>query len=448
MILFQKQEISVRQLEPEDASLLVKWLSNPAVLEYYEGRDRPHNMGLVQQHFFENREGITQCIVQFNQADIGFIQFYEIDEEEREKYDYSNDDGQIYGMDQFIGETDFWNRGIGTRLIKVVVNYLIEHRAVNKIVMDPQAWNTRALRVYEKNGFVKKKYLEKHEWHEGEYRDCWLIEYNGIKDIIRAAKELSINAVLKAGQVAKDHFDNFTELQEKDDFGDVVTEVDLKAEEIILNEIISVFPDHQIDSEESGNNGKKSDWVWMVDPLDGTNNFAIGLPIFSTSVTLMYQSEPVLGVIYEPLVNRLYVASKTEGAFCNNNRLQVKKKVEIKKGTIGWIQGHKVQNDEVALRLRQHLDTHFKRMMRLWAPTLQWAMLAKGDLDGIVLFNSEGDDLYSGILMVKEAGGIVMEFDGNPFNGMNEEPYLIACHPEHKDYFLKVVKEGLDHSEG
>lgn len=264
-----------------------------------------------------------------------------------------------------------------------------------------------------------------------------------VQDIIRTAKELSIRAIMKAGQVAKDHFDTITEMHEKGIFGDVVTEVDHKAERIILDEIVNYFPDHQIDSEESGNNGKTSDWLWMVDPLDGTNNFAIGLPIFSSSITLMYRAEPVLGVIYEPLVNRLYVTSKDEGAYCNQKRLQLKKKEEIRKATIGWIQGHKVQNNENAVRLRQHLDLHFKRMIRLWAPTLQWCMLAKGDIDGIVLYDSEGDDLYSGILMVKEAGGIVMDFEGNPFNGMNEEPYLIACHPEHKEYFLRVVKEGL-----
>jgi myo-inositol-1(or 4)-monophosphatase len=262
-------------------------------------------------------------------------------------------------------------------------------------------------------------------------------------NIIQTAKELSVRAILKAGQVAKNHFDNITDIKEKDNFCDVVTEIDHKAEKIILDEIMNVFPNHQIDSEESGNNGKLSEWLWMVDPLDGTNNYAIGLPIFSLSITLMHNSEPVLGVIYEPLVNRLFITNKGDGAFCNNRRLQVKKKDEIRKGTIGWIQGHKVQNDVRAVRLRQHLDVNFKRMMRLWAPTLQWCMLAKGDIDGIVLFNSEGDDLYSGILMVKEAGGIVIDFDGNMFEGMNDEPYLIACHPAHKDYFLGVVKEGL-----
>ncbi|SFM36118.1 aminoglycoside 6'-N-acetyltransferase [Paenibacillus sp. 1_12] len=177
MILFGAQEISIRFLEDDDADLLVKWLSNPVLLEFYEGRDRPHNKDLVKKHFYEHREEITQCIIQYNSTAIGYIQFYIIDDEEKEKYDYKDYKGNIYGMDQFIGESDFWNKGIGSLLIQESVNYLIGIKGANKIVMDPQAWNTRALRVYEKNGFVKKKYLEKHEWHEGELRDCWLIEY-------------------------------------------------------------------------------------------------------------------------------------------------------------------------------------------------------------------------------------------------------------------------------
>lgn len=104
-----------------------------------------------------------------------------------------------------------------------------------------------------------------------------------------------------------------------------------------------------------------------------------------------------------------------------------------------------MQNDNRAVKLRQFIDISFKRMMRLWAPTLQWCMLAKGDIDGIILFNSEGDDLYSGLLMVKEAGGIVIDFDGNPFTGMNAEPYIIACHPDHKQALLSIVREGLSY---
>ncbi|AJS58805.1 inositol monophosphatase family protein [Paenibacillus sp. IHBB 10380] len=261
--------------------------------------------------------------------------------------------------------------------------------------------------------------------------------------ILEDAKRLSSKVILEAGKIAKNRFDEFTFLEEKDIFGDVITEVDLLAEELILKEINRVFPEHKIHSEEAGDNGQESEWLWLVDPLDGTNNFAIGLPVFSSSITLMYKKEPVLGVIFEPMINRLFISCIHEGAFCNDKRLQMKKKDTNKRFNLGWIQGHKVQNEEKAVKLRQYIDINCKRMMRLWAPTIQWCMLAKGDLDGIILYNSEGDDLYSGILMVKEAGGIVIDFEGNPFNGMNEEPYLIACHPDNKEYFLSMINKGL-----
>lgn len=263
------------------------------------------------------------------------------------------------------------------------------------------------------------------------------------RKIIQAAKEIAISVIQEAGLICKEKFDNVLELRSKDEFGDVVTEVDHMCEEIIIKQIQNTFPNHQIHSEEAGLIGMKDDWLWLIDPLDGTNNFAIGLPVFSISITLMYRREPVLGVVYEPLTERLFVSVIGEGTSCNHQRIQMKSNPNIFKGNIGWIQGHAVQNDPQAVKLRQHIDIRFKRMLRLWAPTVQWCMLAKGDIDGIILYNSEGDDLYSGILMVKEAGGLVIDFEGNPFNGMKEEPYLIACHADHKEELLRTVREGL-----
>lgn len=264
-----------------------------------------------------------------------------------------------------------------------------------------------------------------------------------MQKILISAQEVASKIIIEAGNIAKDRFDQSYSIEEKDDFGDVVTEVDHLAEEVILKELSRVFPDHRIHSEEAGDNGLDSDWLWMIDPLDGTNNFAIGFPVFSVSITLLYKREPVLGVIYEPMVNRLFISRLNGGFICNNKILKIKKNENVNRLTVGWIQGHAVQNDEKAVRLRHHIDLNSKRMMRLWAPTIQWCMLAKGDIDGIILYNSEGDDLYSGILMVKEAGGIVVDFHGNEFTGMNSEPYLIACHPDHKHHFIQMVKEGL-----
>lgn len=178
MILYEHNQLTIRRLEEADATLLVKWLSDPQVLAYYEGRDRPHDLEMVRERFFDEDESNNRCIIQYERRDIGYIQFYRITDEERDEYGYRDAPGAIFGMDQFIGETSLWNRGIGSKLISSMVRYLIDHEGAKQIVMDPQAWNERALRVYEKDGFVKKKYLQSHEWHEGEYRDCWIMEYS------------------------------------------------------------------------------------------------------------------------------------------------------------------------------------------------------------------------------------------------------------------------------
>lgn len=177
MILYHFGNIEVRELTEEDAVLLVKWLSDEKVLEYYEGRDNPHDAALVKKHYYERQDELTPCMIEFNKIPIGYLQYYSLSRQEQEQYGY-NDDRKTYGMDQFIGETDYWNRGIGTDLIKATIKHLVETEQVDRIVMDPQTWNHRAIKVYEKCGFIKKKLLRKHEWHEGEYRDCWLIEYS------------------------------------------------------------------------------------------------------------------------------------------------------------------------------------------------------------------------------------------------------------------------------
>jgi aminoglycoside 6'-N-acetyltransferase len=174
-MLFEKEKIKVRQLQPEDKHLLVKWLSNPSVLEYYEGRDNPFDLEKVNKKFYNRENGIVKCLVEYEGVSIGYIQIYQINKKTSSIDDYDERE-IVFGMDQFIGETDYWNRGIGTLLVNSMVDYLIEEKQATRIIMDPQITNIRALACYEKCGFKKIRLLPKHEFHEGNYRDCWLIE--------------------------------------------------------------------------------------------------------------------------------------------------------------------------------------------------------------------------------------------------------------------------------
>jgi myo-inositol-1(or 4)-monophosphatase len=188
----------------------------------------------------------------------------------------------------------------------------------------------------------------------------------------------------------------------------------------------------------------EGDWLWLVDPLDGTNNFAIGLPAFGVAITLLYRREPVVGVIYESMTDRTYSAVAGEGATCNGqamgNQCEAVADKPLRKQTVGWIQGHQVQKEPAAMQLKTLLDASCKRVLRLWAPALLWTMLARGQLDGIVLYDSEGDDLYAGVLIAKEAGVKVVTFDGSPFDGMEEKPYLVAGNDDCLQALLAVTK--------
>lgn len=169
--------LTIRSIHIEDKYILAKWLSDPTVLQYYQGRDQPLNVEQVTEIFCDPDSEEVQCIIEYDGVAIGYIQYYELDQESRNTYGYYDSTERIYGMDQFIGEPQYWNRGIGTLLVQTMVHFLIEQKHAHRIAMDPQTWNTRALHCYEKCGFTKVKLMPRHEWHEGEYRDCWLIEY-------------------------------------------------------------------------------------------------------------------------------------------------------------------------------------------------------------------------------------------------------------------------------
>ncbi|ANU27517.1 GNAT family N-acetyltransferase [Planococcus versutus] len=169
-------ELKVRKLEKEDNVLLAKWLSNPTVLEFYEGRDNAFDLEKVNKLFYAFGEEKSKCIVEYDGYAVGYIQFYQLDNETKKKYGYFGEN--VYGTDQFIGEVEYWNKGIGTLLVSSMIRFLTEEKHADRIVMDPQTKNTRAIRCYEKCGFSKVKLLPNHELHEEQYQDCWLMAYH------------------------------------------------------------------------------------------------------------------------------------------------------------------------------------------------------------------------------------------------------------------------------
>jgi aminoglycoside 6'-N-acetyltransferase len=174
--LILADELRVRTLGSDDVHDLCRWLSDPAVLEFYEGRDHPMDPETARRCYLSRQSTpVTACIVEWDGRSVGFTQFYPLEAAEKAAFGYAPAE-LIFGMDQFIGEPACWNQGIGTRLVTAMVEYLRRVQGASRVVVDPHTDNPRAIRCYEKSGFRKLKILPKHEMHEGRLRDCWLME--------------------------------------------------------------------------------------------------------------------------------------------------------------------------------------------------------------------------------------------------------------------------------
>jgi aminoglycoside 6'-N-acetyltransferase len=166
--MIEDGDLLIRPLRDKiaDYQSMARWLSNPRVLEFYDGRDQALTLTEVQDKYSPrilNAEGVTPCLIIFQGAPAGYLQFYPTDE-------------GVFGLDQFIGDPDLWNRGLGTRTVSLILRYLFTVQGARKITVDPHRDNARAIRCYEKCGFRKVQILPQHELHEGSYRDCWLME--------------------------------------------------------------------------------------------------------------------------------------------------------------------------------------------------------------------------------------------------------------------------------
>lgn len=162
----------------EDAAVLLKWMTDMRVLEFYEGRDKRYTEELIYEDFFEeDDDAAIKVILEYGGKSIGYGQIYEILDEYYGEYEYENRGETVYGIDQFIGEPDYWNRGIGTEYLKLVLKFLREEKRADAVILDPHQDNARAIRCYQKAGFRIIKSLPEHELHEGKMRDCYLMEY-------------------------------------------------------------------------------------------------------------------------------------------------------------------------------------------------------------------------------------------------------------------------------
>lgn len=233
-------------------------------------------------------------------------------------------------------------------------------------------------------------------------------------------KKAAIEAATKSGLFIKRSVGAFTGISYKGK-DNIVTDVDKKAESIIVKVLGSAFPGHSILSEEAGLLGENSPYRWIIDPLDGTTNFARAFPFFCVSIALEYQGRIILGVVYDPMRDELFHAEKESGAYCGRRKIRVSRVRDISKSFLatGFAYGTKGKDENIP---------NFKNFLlrslavrRAGSAALDLCYVACGIFDGFWEMDLHPWDNAAGILIVQEAGGCVTRFNGAGYSHYDKD---------------------------
>jgi len=227
----------------------------------------------------------------------------------------------------------------------------------------------------------------------------------GMKKIIEAAEE--------GGKILKKYFGQTLKVKEKSLPVNIRTVADLESEKKILEILEKNFPDFNILTEEKGLIDKKSEYTFIVDPLDGTSNFVLGIANFSVSIGLFKGNVAVAGVVVNPILNQVYFSRVNQGAFLNKKRIRVSKEDNIKKATISYDCDYGHYLEKYFRKLLGKLEKkRVKRIMINMSPALDLCRLASGKIEAVINNGNEIYDIAAGKLILKEAGGLITDFKG------------------------------------
>ncbi len=238
---------------------------------------------------------------------------------------------------------------------------------------------------------------------------------------------VAINTASKAGEWIQSKLGDYNSLHTKSAMNDLVTEVDKGAETMIRNLIQTHFPKHGILGEESVEPGPDAsrqalaklsgaEYLWIVDPLDGTTNFVHGFPFFAVSIALAYKGEVIVGVVYNPVHNELFVAEKGKGAYVRGRRLRVSAEAKLSDSLVAT--GFPPDKDHAAVNMRglQALSGKVRNIRVNGSAALHMAYVAAGRLSGFWEVGLNPWDIAAGSLLISESGGMVTDPLGQPYN--------------------------------
>lgn len=259
--------------------------------------------------------------------------------------------------------------------------------------------------------------------------------------------DTAIRAARAAGHILIEELNKARVIRSKG-FRNLVTEVDYKAETTILTILQTAYPGHGILSEESGasERNKHSEYLWVVDPLDGTTNYVHHYPVFSVSIGLYHNDEPLLGVVYEPNQDLLFHAERSKGAYLNGRSIHVNVSHDLTQAIGGFSVPYEPPARELLVTLLGLILPHIVTVRSIGSAALSLCLVAAGWLDFYIQPRLHPWDAAAGALIVQEAGGRVTNFAGERWH--LDEATLLASngllHDQVQKFVSSAWSEGCD----
>ena len=252
-------------------------------------------------------------------------------------------------------------------------------------------------------------------------------------------KSTLIKAAEAGAAVIRDYFEKEIKISNKEGINNLVTEADHASEKIIIETIRRVYPDHSILSEEIGSLDTPSEFKWIIDPIDGTVNFANRIPICCVSIAVEHNREVVMGAVYNPFINEFFFAQKGYGATLNDKKIRVSNKSEVSRSCL--VTGFPYTYLDMPNGPLQIFERFIRRgvpVRRLGSAAIDLCWVAAGRFDGFYEMNLQAWDSAAGFHIVEEAGGKVTDFKGNPFSP--HQTFVVASNGVIHDELLEWIE--------
>jgi len=253
-------------------------------------------------------------------------------------------------------------------------------------------------------------------------------------------KNTLLKAITEAGKILQENFEGNFKIESKDTISNLVTEIDKRSEEKIIEVIKDDFPLHNILSEEIGALTQESDYKWIIDPIDGTINYAHSIPITCISIGLEHNDEVIMGAVYNPMMNELFFAEKGMGSYFNERRIYVSKEDIFEKSLL--VTGFPYNSSSNPYKPADVFSRIVYKdipVRRLGSAAIDLCWTAMGRFEGFWEYNLNAWDIAAGCVILTEAGGKLTDFEGKPLSIYGKQ--ILATNGLIHDDLLDVIQD-------